>query len=104
MTRNISHAEHNGGGRELVTAAADEVRALAAKTDGVVRKRLLVLTHVLELADRALATEAGPEFDAAALVRALRAGEHDHDLVEQAAGLREHVRRDLAVAHPGYDR
>jgi hypothetical protein len=37
------------------------------------------------------------------LARRLRAGELDGDLPEVAAALREHVRRKLAVARPGYD-
>jgi hypothetical protein len=38
------------------------------------------------------------------LARRLRSGELDDRLEGLAAGLREHVRRKLAVARPGYDR
>ena len=37
------------------------------------------------------------------LARRLRAGELDGHLPEVAAALREHVRRKLALARPGYD-
>ena len=39
----------------------------------------------------------------AELARRIRSGELDDRLDEVAAGLREHVRRQLAVARPGYD-
>jgi len=37
------------------------------------------------------------------LAAAIAAGEHDDDLPAVAALLREHVRRKLAIARPGYD-
>ncbi len=38
-----------------------------------------------------------------ALAEAIAAGDHDDDLTAIAAVLREHVRRKLAIARPGYD-
>lgn len=103
MSHDITRAEINAGGRELVRAATNEVRALAAKTDGIVRKRLLVLTHVLELTERELAADPWLEIDGSALANALRAGDYDDDLAAQPIRLRDQVRRELTVAHPGYD-
>jgi len=37
-----------------------------------------------------------------ALAEAIAAGDHDDDLAAIAAVLREHVRRKLAIARPGY--
>jgi hypothetical protein len=54
----------------------------------------------------ALAGASAPGEEAAQrrlLAAALRAGEHDADLVAVAAVMREHVRRKLALARPGYD-
>ncbi|MEC3919374.1 hypothetical protein [Nocardia sp. CDC160] len=102
-TTNHALSWDTAAGRELVSAAANEVRTLAERTDGVVRKRLLVVAHVLELAERELSTAPGNAVDAAALAREIRSGAHDQDLIAQAVRLRERVRRDLAVAHPGYD-
>jgi hypothetical protein len=39
---------------------------------------------------------------AAELAREIRTGEHDDELPEVMAALREHVRRKLDVARPGY--
>ena len=67
----------------------------------------------LELADEHAALDAAafaplvPGADAGdvrrALAEAIAAGDHDDDLTAIAAVLREHVRRKLAIARPGYD-
>lgn len=91
-------------GRELVTAAATEARTLAERTEGVIRKRLLVLAHALELAERDLTDEPVTSEHDIALCAALRAGEYDADLVTLIVALRPRVLREIAVARPGYDR
>jgi hypothetical protein len=50
-----------------------------------------------------LAPDADPDDARRALADAIAAGEHDNDLPAVAAVLREHVRRKLAIARPGYD-
>ncbi|MEV6773726.1 hypothetical protein AB0N05_34335 [Nocardia sp. NPDC051030] len=90
--------------RELVAASAKEARVLADSAEGVIRKRLLVLAHALDVAERELGTTTGVRLDGTALTRAVRAGEHDADLVAQAVALREVVRAELSPVHPGYDR
>jgi len=46
---------------------------------------------------------AGADAARRTLAAALRAGDHDGDLPAVVAVLREHVRRKLALARPGYD-
>ncbi|WP_067540617.1 hypothetical protein [Nocardia crassostreae] len=104
QTGETSHVRETAAARELVSAAATEVRGLAERADGVVRKRLLVVAHVLELAERELSSPPVDFTDTATLAREIRSGAHDLDLARQAARWRDHVRRELAVAHPGYDR
>lgn len=104
---------------ELVEAVAVWLAGeLAPTLEGGPRFQTLVAAQALGIAARELAL-AG-DHDAAdraafaplvgdagdprrALADALRAGEHDEDLDAVAAILREHVRRKLALARPGYD-
>lgn len=110
--------------RELVDAVARWLTEEHAPTlDGGARFQALVAAQALAIAGRELDLAAGhaaadaaafeplvPGTDARdpsavprALAEALRAGEHDADLDAVTAVLREHVRRKLAVARPGYD-
>lgn len=91
------------GARELMAAAAREAHALAEQTSGALRKRLQVLAHVAELAERELAHSAEAAPGNGQLAEAIRAGKHDGDLPSLAARLRPTVRGRLAVVRPGYD-
>lgn len=97
--------------RELVEAVTtwlgDE---LAPGLEGGARFQALVAVQALQIAARELALgpglaaeDAAALGDAAALAAALRAGDHDDDLPRLAELLREHVRRKLALARPGYE-
>ncbi|UGT42984.1 hypothetical protein LTV02_06200 [Nocardia yamanashiensis] len=86
---------------ELVRAAAGEVRALAERTEGSVRKRLHVVVHALELAERDIAVAPEDPGEAAALARAIRAGAPDDALVAEAMRVRRRLRRELSGDHPG---
>ncbi|WP_067537717.1 hypothetical protein [Nocardia crassostreae] len=90
--------------REIVAAAASEVRVLAERAEGSLRKRLLVVAHVLELAGRELSAVSAPLPDTAVFAREIRSGAHDQSLIADALRLREKVRRAVSVVHPGYDR
>ncbi|MFC9993874.1 hypothetical protein [Nocardia sp. NPDC127526] len=98
------HARDTAAAREMVAAAASEVRVLAERADGSLRKRLLVVVHVLELAGRELSAASAPFSDTAELAREIRSGAHDQSLIADALRLRDQVRRAVAVVHPGYDR
>ncbi len=110
---------------ELLSAVCQWLTDDHAPTlEGGARFQALVAAQALSIAAREL--EAGPAHaaaDAAALaplVKAgsaddvdalrrllaaeIRAGDHDADLPAVARVLREHVRRKLALARPGYDR
>ncbi|UTI65178.1 DUF6285 domain-containing protein [Paraconexibacter antarcticus] len=69
--------------------------ALGAAHDAADAAALGALTPTATAADGAAARQA--------LADALRAGDHDEDLAAVAAVLREHVRRKLDLARPGYD-
>jgi len=110
--------------RELVEAVAQWLaQDLAPGLEAGPRFQAMVAAQGLVIAARELAL--GPEHAAAdaaafaplvqasatddpvrlrgALGEAIAAGRHDDDLAGVAAVLREHVRRKLAVARPGYD-
>lgn len=93
---------------------------LAPGLEGGARFQAMVAAHGLAIAAREL--DLGAEhaaLDAAAfaplvpgadpadrrraLAASIAAGEHDDELPALAAVLREHVRRKLAIARPGYD-
>lgn len=97
--------------RELVEAvAAWLTEEHAPGLEGGERFQALVAAQALAIAARELELGGGHEAadaaelgDASELAAAIRAGERDEELGELAARLREHVRRKLAVARPGYD-
>jgi hypothetical protein len=96
------HAPTLAGGPRFEAMIAAHALGIAA--------RELALGPAHAEADRAelaaLAGAAAPGEEAAqrrTLATALRAGEHAADLASVAAVLREHVRRKLALARPGYD-
>ena len=91
---------------------------MAPSLEGGPRFQAMVAAQALAIAAREL--DLADEHDAAdqaafaplvgnvedprrALADALRRGEHDDRLDELAPVLREHVRRKLALARPGYD-
>ncbi len=85
-------------------------QALVAAQALAIVSRELSLGPAHDAADAAALgalTSAGPTAEGAqardALAAALRAGEHDEDLAAVAAVLRDHVRRKLDLARPGYD-
>jgi hypothetical protein len=105
--------------RELVEAVAAWLAGdLAPTLEGGPRFQALVAAQALAIAAREL--DLGDAHAAAdraafaplvgdaedprrALADALRRGDHDEHLEELAPILREHVRRKLALARPGYD-
>jgi hypothetical protein len=105
--------------RELVEAVAVWLAAdLAPTLDRGARFQAMVAAQALAIAAReldladdhatadreAFAPLTGDADDPRrALAEALRRGDHDDRLEELAPILREHVRRKLALARPGYD-
>lgn len=107
--------------RQLVDAvAAWLANELAPGLDGGLRFQARVAAQGLAIAARELALadvhaaldaaafaplvpDAEPDDFRHALAVAIAAGDHDDDLPGVAAVLREHVRRKLAIARPGYD-
>jgi hypothetical protein len=107
--------------RELVDAvAAWLANELAPSLQGGPRFQAMVAAQGLAIAARELALadehatldaaafapvlpDTDPEDLRRALADAIAAGDHDDDLPAVAAVLREHVRRKLAIARPGYD-
>jgi hypothetical protein len=107
--------------RELVEAVAGWLAAdLAPGLEAGPRFQAMVAAQGLAMAARELAlAEQHAALDAAAftpllpgtnpgylrraLADSIAAGDHDGDLAQIAAVLREHVRRKLAIARPGYD-
>ena len=106
---------------ELVEAVAAWLATdLAPSLESGLRFQAMVAAQGLAIAGRELAlADEHAALDAAALgplvpgakddelsralADAIAAGEHDDDLPAIAALLREHVRRKLAIARPGYD-
>jgi Domain of unknown function (DUF6285) len=81
--------------RELVDAVADWLaNELAPSLEAGPRFQAMVAAQALAIAARELRRR---------LADAIAAGEHDDDLPAIASVLREHVRRKLAIARPGYD-
>lgn len=107
--------------RELVdSVAAWLANELAPGLEGGPRFQAMVAAQGLAIAARELAlADEHAALDAAAfavflpetnvddprrsLADAIAAGDHDDELSAIAAVLREHVRRKLAIARPGYD-
>jgi hypothetical protein len=107
--------------RELVEAVAAWLATdLAPGLDAGPRFQAMVAAQGLAMAARelALADEhaaldaaaftpllpgAAPDDLRRALADSIAAGDRDDDLAEIAAVLRQHVRRKLAIARPGYD-
>jgi hypothetical protein len=107
--------------RELVDAVAGWLaNELAPGLEAGPRFQAMVAAQALAIASRELAlADEHAALDAAAfapfvpdsdsddlrrrLADAIAAGEHDDDLPAIASVLREHVRRKLAIARPGYD-
>jgi len=106
--------------RELVEAVAAWLAAeLAPSLEGGPRFQAMVAAQSLAIAAReidlgadhaaadreAFAPLVGDDTDdpRRALAAALRAGEHDDRLADLVPILRDHVRRKLALARPGYD-
>jgi Domain of unknown function (DUF6285) len=105
--------------RELVEAVAVWLAGeLAPSLEGGPRFKAMVAAQALAIAAREL--DLADEHDAAdraafaplvgdvddphrRLAEELRRGDHDNRLDELAPILREHVRRKLALARPGYD-
>ena len=105
--------------RELVEAVAMWLAGeLAPSLEGgprfqamVAAQALAIAARELDLADEHAAADRAAfaplvgdaEDPHRALADALRGGDHDDGLDELAPVLREHVRRKLALARPGYD-
>jgi hypothetical protein len=87
--------------------AGPRFQAMVAAQGLAIAARELALAEQHNALDAAafapLAPDTDPDDVRRALADAIAAGEHDNDLPAVAAVLREHVRRKLAIARPGYD-
>jgi hypothetical protein len=87
--------------RELVDAVAGWLaNELAPSLEAGPRFQAMVAAQALAIAGRELVLADDLR---RRLADAIAAGEHDDDLPAIASVLREHVRRKLAIARPGYD-